>query len=85
MLSLFNRSPIRRLMSSMRSVRRVLVTDPCYVKNPDEYSTMISEGIRGTPSSKEPGHYVSVPVTESFFSELKVKRIYSYPDSYILE
>lgn len=74
MLSLFNRFPLRRPMSSMRSVRRVLVTDPCYVKNPEEYNTTISDGFRGMPSSKEPGHYVSVPVTESFFTELKVKK-----------
>lgn len=55
-----------------------MVTDPCYVKHPDEYKTMISDGLRGMPSSKEPGHYVMVPVSDTFFTELKVRKVLAH-------
>lgn len=51
---------------------RVLVTDPCLVRSPDEYASGITEGVAGTPASLQPGTYVPVPVTPSFLAALKV-------------
>lgn len=52
---------------------RILVTDPCFVKSPEDYTNTINEGTIGLPSTYEPGHYVPVRVTQSFFDELKVQ------------
>jgi len=62
---------------------QVLITDPCYVKSEEEYTTLIADGVVGRPDSKEPGHYVPVPVTPTFFQELSVRVLALESSNYI--